>query len=121
MTAKIAVIEDDPDIAELLRQVLTREGFQVTVIRQGSSAMPILERSAFDAAILDVMLPGKDGIAVMREIRENPLTETLPVVMLSAKVDDQTMWSGWRAGCDLYLSKPFDSQKLVEAMRKVLP
>jgi DNA-binding response OmpR family regulator len=120
MGPKVAVIEDDPDIAELLRQVLGSEGFQVTLIRNGAQALPVLETSRFDAAILDVMLPGKDGITVMREIRENPLTEKLPVVMLSAKVDEQTMWSGWRAGCDLYLSKPFDSEKLVQAMRKVM-
>ena len=120
MGLKAAVIEDDPDIAELLRQVLGSEGFQVTLVRDGTQALPVLERSSFDVAILDVMLPGKDGITLMREIRENPLTKQLPVVMLSAKVDDQTMWSGWRAGCDLYLSKPFDSDKLVQAMRKVM-
>jgi DNA-binding response OmpR family regulator len=120
MRQKVAVIEDDPDIAELLRQVLSNEGFQVTLIRDGAKALPILETSSFDVAILDVMLPGKDGVTVMREIRENPLTQTLPVVMLSARVDDQTMWNGWRAGCDLYLSKPLDSEKLVQAMRKVM-
>ena len=120
MGIRVAVIEDDPDIAELLRQVLGSEGFQVTLVRDGAKALTLLESTPFDAAILDVMLPGKDGVSLMREIRENPLTQRLPVVMLSAKRDEQTMWNGWRAGCDLYLSKPFDSEELVRAMRKVM-
>ncbi|MGH2794595.1 MAG: response regulator transcription factor [Actinomycetota bacterium] len=120
MGLRVAVIEDDPDIAELLRQVLFGEGINVTVVRNGADAMNVLESAAFDAAILDVMLPGKDGVTVMREIRHNPLTETLPVVMLSAKVDPKTTWDGWQAGCDLYLTKPFNPDKLVQALRKVM-
>lgn len=120
MSLRIAVIEDDPDVAELLRSLLGLEGYQVTVVPDGRRAMSTLAGGGFDGAILDVMLPGKDGVAVMREIRANPLTHDLPVLMLTAKSDSATTWDGWQAGCDLYLSKPFDPEKLVKAVRQVL-
>lgn len=117
MKRRIAVVEDDESIAALLRSLLAMEGFEVTVVPDGTRALRILAGGGFDAAVLDVMLPGKDGISVLQEVRRNPPTSTLPVVMLSAKTDDRTTWEGWRAGCDLYVTKPFDPEQLVRAIK----
>lgn len=120
MGLRVAVIEDDEDVAALLRQVLMMEGHNVSVVRDGKKALSVLESGSFDAALLDVMLLGKDGISIMREIRESPLTRTLPVVMLTAKTDSGSTWEGWRAGCDLYVTKPFDPDQLIRALKGVV-
>lgn len=116
----MAVFEDDEAILTLLKRLLAIEGYDVTVVRDGRLAVGALESERFDAALLDVTLPGKDGISIMREIRGNPPTQTLPVVMLTAKTDVRTTWEGWRAGCDLYVTKPFDADELIRGLRAVI-
>jgi DNA-binding response OmpR family regulator len=120
MREKVAVFEDDEAIATLLKRLLAMEGYDVTVVRDGRLAVRVLESGSFDAALLDVTLPGKDGISIMREIRDNPPTRTLPVVMLTAKTDIGTTWEGWKAGCDLYVTKPFDPEELIRGLRSVI-
>ncbi|MEX2554489.1 MAG: response regulator [Actinomycetota bacterium] len=120
MGGKVAVLEDDDAIATLLKRLLAMEGYDVTVVRDGRQAMHVLESGSFDAALLDVTLPGKDGISIMREIRDNPPTRDLPVVMLTAKTDVGSTWEGWKAGCDLYVTKPFDPEQLIRWLRGVI-
>jgi DNA-binding response OmpR family regulator len=120
MSGKVAVFEDDEAIATLLKRLLAMEGYDVTVVRDGRQALRVLEAGGFDAALLDVTLPGKDGISIMREIRDNPPTRTLPVVMLTAKADVGSTWEGWKAGCDLYVTKPFDPDQLIRGLRGVI-
>jgi DNA-binding response OmpR family regulator len=118
--ARVAVIEDDPAIGPMLDRILRMEGFQVTVVNDGAAALPALRAGGYNAAILDVMLPGKDGLTILREIRETAETELLPVVMLTAKKDDETTWQGWKAGASYFLSKPFDPEELIRILRSVL-
>ena len=116
----MAVVEDDRAIAMMLQEVLTLEGFDVTVMHEGPSALMALRAEPFDLVILDVMLPGRDGISILRDLREGELTQDTPVIMLTAKTDDASTWEGWRAGCNLYLEKPFDPNHVVAAVRELL-
>ena len=120
MGTRVAVFEDDEALATSLKRLLAMEGYDVTVVRDGRLAVRVLENGSFDAALLDVTLPGKDGISIMREIRDNPPTRTLPVVMLTTKTDVGTTWEGWQAGCDLYVTKPFDPEQLIRGLKDVI-
>jgi DNA-binding response OmpR family regulator len=118
--ARVAVIEDDPEIGPMLGKILEMDGFQVALIRDGISAVGALRSGGFRAAVLDIMLPGKDGISVLREIRGIAETARLPVIMLTAKTDDATTWEGWRAGASYFMTKPFDPDELVAVLRSAL-
>src|SRR5688572_22680714 len=103
---RVAIIEDDPAIGPMLSRLLKMEGFEPTVFSDGRTAASALSSGKFVAAVLDVMLPGKDGIEVLRELRSDSRTKDLPVVMLTAKVDDKTTWDGWQAGANYFMTKP---------------
>ena len=118
--AHIAVIEDDPEIGPMLGRILKLEGFEATLINQGITALASLRHGNFQAAILDVMLPGKDGLSILREIRDTSETASLPVIMLTAKIDDTTTWEGWKAGANYFMTKPFDPDELVRVLHEVL-
>lgn len=117
---RVAVIEDDPEIGPMLRRILKLEGFEATVIDEGGAALASLRSGNYRAAIVDVMMPGKDGITILREIRSTAETAALPVVMLTAKHDDTTTWEGWRAGANYFMTKPFEPDELVRVLRSVL-
>lgn len=117
---RVAVVEDDRAIASLLREILTLEGFDVTVMHEGSPALMQLRAESFDVVVLDVMLPGRDGVSILRELRGNERTRETPVIMLTAKTDGRSTWEGWRAGCNLYLEKPFDPNHVVSAIRQLV-
>lgn len=120
MSPKVLVIEDDPVLGPMLETILGLEGFDVTVVSDGTRAVEMLGSGGYQAAVLDVMLPGKDGVSIMREIRKVKETADLPVVMLTAKTDPETTWAGWQAGCDLYMSKPFDPEQLAKELRRLI-
>jgi DNA-binding response OmpR family regulator len=117
---RVAIVEDDPHIGPMISRVLKLEGFEPTVINDGTSAARRVSSGGYDAAILDVMLPGKDGIEVLHELRHQAETQELPIVMLSAKTDAKTTWEGWREGANYYMSKPFDPDELVRVLRNVI-
>jgi DNA-binding response OmpR family regulator len=120
MSQRILVADDDPAVRELVRQTLLLEGFQVDAVADGPSALQAARAARPDAAVLDVMMPGTDGVSVLRSLREEPATADLPVILLTAKVDDISTWEGWRAGCNSYMPKPFDPFDLAEAVRDLL-
>jgi DNA-binding response OmpR family regulator len=117
---RIAIVEDDPAVGPMLSEILKMEGFETTVINDGQTAAERVRAGGFTAAVLDVMLPGKDGITVLRELRNAEATKALPIVMLSAKTDDQTTWDGWRAGANYYMPKPFEPEELIRVLRSVI-
>jgi DNA-binding response OmpR family regulator len=117
---RIAIVEDDPEIGPMLSRLLKLEGFDTTVISDGRTAAQRVSAGGFVAAVLDVMLPGKDGIEILRELRSAQTTKDLPVVMLSAKTDDKTTWDGWRAGANYYMAKPFEPEELVRVLRTAI-
>src|SRR6266540_6320142 len=120
MRARLAIIEDDPVIGPMLSQLLAMEGFDATVISDGHKAARMVSAGGYAGAILDVMLPGKDGISILRELRSADATKDLPVVMLTAKVDDHTTWAGWQAGANYCMQKPFEPDALVRVLRSLI-
>jgi DNA-binding response OmpR family regulator len=121
MEQRVLLVEDDASIASMVADILRHDGFDVTVVTRGNEALDALRTCQYATAILDVMLPDMDGIGIMRAIREDPATASIVVVMLTAKTDDETTWEGWKAGCDYYMTKPFDPDELVSTVRRLHP
>ncbi|WUS77013.1 response regulator transcription factor [Kribbella sp. NBC_01245] len=111
------MVEDDAVIREATQLTLQRHGYDVTTAEDGLEAIESFEKLHPDAVMLDVMLPGLDGISVCRRIRE---TSTVPIVMVSARGDALDVVLGLEAGADDYVTKPFDTQVLVARLRAVL-
>jgi two-component system response regulator MtrA len=108
--AKVLVVDDDVDLSEMLGIVLRSEGIQPVFCHHGSQALDALHRELPDLVLLDLMLPGKDGLTVCREIRaESPV----PVVMLTARGDTLDVVEGLQAGADDYIVKPFKPKELI--------
>lgn len=114
----VLVVEDDPAVAQMMDQILTLEGYATTLASDGRRAFEALRTNRFDIVVLDVMLPGMDGIEIMKAIREEPLTADVPVVIVSAKTDEATTWAGWKAGCNYYMPKPFDPEELLSILKQ---
>ena len=115
--ARILMVEDDAVIREATQLTLERHGYDVTTAEDGLEAIESFEKIHPDAVMLDIMLPGLDGISVCRRIRE---TRTVPIVMVSARGDALDVVLGLEAGADDYVTKPFDTQVLVARLRAVL-
>lgn len=106
----VMVVDDDQDLAEMLSIVLTGAGMEVDLVNRGDQVMDIFNSHTPDLVLLDVMLPGIDGIEVCKIIRKNSM---VPIVMLTAKGDTQDVVLGLEAGADDYMVKPFKPQELV--------
>ena len=113
----ILIVEDDRDIRDLLADFLKREGFAVEVAEDGASADRILARMAPDLIVLDLMLPGEDGLSICRRLRARGAT---PILMLTAKNDDIDRIVGLELGADDYLGKPFNPRELLARIRAIL-
>ena len=110
--AEVLVVDDDPAVLDLVGTVLEIEGHRVRRVADGPSALRSVAEQRPDLVVLDIMMPGMDGQAVLRQLRSSRGAE-LPVCMLTALDDDATTWESWRAGCDWYLSKPFEADALL--------
>lgn len=113
----ILVIEDEPKIAQLLVDYLERDDYQVAVLHDGSDAVETIQASKPDFLILDLMLPGKDGLSICREVRQ---FSNLPIMMLTAKVDEIDRLVGLEIGADDYVCKPFSPREVVTRVRTIL-
>ena len=114
METTILVVDDDPAIAEMLTIVLQGEGFRTVVVGDGVEAVKAAEEHNPDLILLDVMLPGMNGIDVCKAIREN---STVPIVMLTARTDTVDVVLGLESGADDYVHKPFKPKELVARVR----
>jgi two-component system alkaline phosphatase synthesis response regulator PhoP len=119
-TGHILVVEDDEAIQELIGYNLTKEKFRVTRVATGEDALRKLRTETFNLVLLDLMLPGIDGLEVCRTIRKNPATETLPVMMVTAKGEESDIVSGLELGADDYIVKPFSPRVLVARIKALL-
>lgn len=120
MTKKnIFVVEDEEDILELLRYHLTREGYQVTTATRGEDAVKAIQRKPPDLILLDLMLPGLDGLDVCRALKQDPKTACLPIVMVTAKGEESDIVTGLELGADDYIAKPFSMKVLMARVRTV--
>ena len=110
----IMVVDDDQDLAEMLGIVLTGSGYEVDLVSSGDEVMPLFETHEPDLILLDVMLPGLDGVEVCKAIREKSM---VPIVMLTAKDDTQDVVLGLEAGADDYMVKPFNPNELIARLK----
>ena len=119
-TARVLVVEDEPDIAEIISYNLQREGYAVGVRDNGHEALESIQREPPDLVILDLMLPGLDGIEVCRQMRADPRTANVPVIMVTAKGEESDVVLGLGIGADDYLRKPFSPRELTARIRAIL-
>ena len=117
---KILVVDDEEDILELVRCNLEREGFQVKRAESGEKAMERTRQEAPDLIVLDLMLPGIDGLEVARRLKQNQKTAGLPIVMLTAKGEEADIVTGLELGADDYITKPFSPRVLIARIKAVL-
>jgi two-component system phosphate regulon response regulator PhoB len=117
---QILVVEDEADIAELVRFQLEKAGFAVTCVRSGERALEEVGRQPPDLVLLDLMLPGMDGLSVCRRIKGAPATRTVPVIMVTARGDERDVVQGLDAGADDYVVKPFSPAVLVARVEAAL-
>ncbi|PLW03202.1 MtrAB system response regulator MtrA [Corynebacterium ulcerans] len=114
MPQKILVVDDDPAISEMLTIVLEAEGFNTVAVTDGALAVDTFNREEPDLVLLDLMLPGMNGIDICRLIRQN---STVPIVMLTAKTDTVDVVLGLETGADDYITKPFKPKELIARLR----
>ncbi len=110
---RIALIEDDSDIAFTIRLNLEREGYTVTHFPRGQDGLSAVQRSTSDFVILDLNLPDLDGLTICRELRRDPSTHNIPILMLTARGSERDRITGLELGADDYLTKPFSVRELV--------
>jgi len=115
----VLVVEDEEDIRELVRYNLLKEGYQVAGVRSGEDALSAVEAKPPDLILLDLMLPGLDGMSVCRKLKANPQTASIPVVMLTAKGEEADIVAGLNMGADDYVTKPFSPKVLLARVRAV--
>ena len=111
---RVLVVDDDASLAEMLSIVLESEGLTTSIVRSGEQVMPEFEKFKPDVVLLDLMLPGLDGMSVCRRIRA---TSAVPIIMLTAKSDTPDIVRGLEAGADDYITKPFKNTELVARIR----
>ena len=114
---RIVVVDDDPDLRDLLIGYLTREGFAVSGAENGRDMDAVLAETGGDLILLDLMLPGEDGLSIARRLRQ---TSQIPIIMLSARGDDVDRIVGLEVGADDYVAKPFNPRELLARIRAVL-
>ncbi len=117
---RVLVVEDEPDIAALIAYQLTREGFRVETASNGDQALTALGRELPDLLVLDRMLPGISGDEILRSIRSEGATQALPVLVLTAKREQEDRIRGLELGADDYLTKPFSPRELVLRVQSIL-
>lgn len=116
----ILVVDDEPDIAETIRFNLAREGYKVIVAESGEEALQVIRKTIPSLVVLDLMLPGIDGMEVCKSLRASETTQHLPVIMVTAKTEDADIVSGLEVGADDYITKPFSPRVLLARVKALL-
>jgi two-component system phosphate regulon response regulator PhoB len=116
----ILLVEDEEDILELVKYHLDREGYEVAGITTGEEALNAVKSRKWDLVLLDLMLPGVDGLDVCRTLKADPETRDIPVVMLTAKGEEADIVAGLELGADDYITKPFSPRILIARLKTVL-
>jgi DNA-binding response OmpR family regulator len=117
---RILVAEDDPDIGSLLEHYLRKAGFLPTLVASGRDVLPQIKREAPDLLVLDLMLPGLDGLQLCRAIRADAATAAIPIIMVTAKAEESDRIVGLELGADDYITKPFSPNEVVARVRALL-
>jgi phosphate regulon transcriptional regulator PhoB len=120
MNKKILIVDDEPDIVDLVSYNLKKDGFRVTTASDGEAALHKIRKDRFDLVVLDLMLPGIQGVELCRIIRNDPKTADTPIIMLTAKGEEVDRVIGLESGADDYMTKPFSSRELIARIKAVL-
>lgn len=117
MSATVAIVEDEPKLAALLESYLLKEEYQVVVYNDGNAALAGLENAPPDLVLLDLMLPGVDGLSICKELRK---TSDVPIIMLTARVEEIDRLLGLEVGADDYVCKPYSPREVVARVKAIL-
>lgn len=120
MNERILVVDDDKEIARLLRSYLEQAGYAVQVAHDGGTALHALHRERPDLLLLDLMLPDKDGWAITRTVRSDPHLAELLIIMITARIEDTDKILGLELGADDYITKPFNPREVIARVRALL-
>lgn len=120
MRTRVLIVDDEPDLLELVRYNLTQAGYDVACVTSGEEALAHVRLHTPDLIVLDVLLPGADGLEVCKALRRNPQTAAIPIVMLTARSEDADIVAGLELGADDYLTKPFSPRVLLARIKAVL-
>jgi DNA-binding response OmpR family regulator len=120
MSPRVLVVDDDPQVLRLMRVNLELEGYDVVSAPDGEEALEAVLAERPDVVVCDVMMPGVDGLTVLRNLRANPKTSKIPFVMVSAKAQRADVKAALDMGADKYITKPFDPQDLLDAVENLL-
>ncbi len=121
MAYKILVVDDEPMIVRLMEFILARQGHEVIVAVNGEEALEKIRAHRPDLVLLDIMMPRIDGYEVAQQLRADPETASVPIIMLSAKAQEEDIRRGAEVGVDAYVTKPFSPEHLVQVVTEHLP
>jgi two-component system phosphate regulon response regulator PhoB len=120
MSKRILIVEDEQDLVRLLKYNLDKEGFRVNAISDGSLVLAEMRREEPDLLVLDLMLPGMDGLEICRQVRRHDRYASIPILMLTARSDEADRVVGLEIGADDYVTKPFSMRELIARVRALL-
>lgn len=120
MAKKILVVEDEPEVVDLERAILRGAGYTVDVAQRGSEALEQLSTTAYEAVVLDLIMPGMDGYEIARRMRQLEMNRNTPVVMVTGSGEPDAMRRGFDVGAVVFLRKPFTAGALRSAVRSVV-
>jgi DNA-binding response OmpR family regulator len=109
----VLVVDDDKDCVQLVKDFLESRGFEIVTAVEGETGLAKAKALKPDLIILDVMMPLMDGITVLQKLKENPATQSIPVIMLTAKDRDEDVLKGYKHGAEYYITKPFELNQLI--------
>jgi DNA-binding response OmpR family regulator len=120
MSQHVLIADDEPNIIVPLEFLMKREGYRVSVVRDGDAALEAIRNERPDLVLLDVMMPGRSGMEVCQAVREDPALAGVKILMLSAKGRDTDLAKGAALGADAYMTKPFSTRALADKVRELL-
>jgi len=120
MTRRILVVDDNADSRAIMQSILEAQHYEVRAAGGGAEALEQLGQGAFDLVLLDIMMPQMSGLEVLQHIKENPSTENVPVILVTAKTHDDDVLGGYQYGADYYITKPYTKKQLLYGIDLVL-
>jgi len=119
LAKKILTCDDERNIVRLIQVNLERQGYDVVTAYNGRECLEVVEREHPDLIVLDLMMPEMHGFEVLEVLKKNPETAQIPVIMLTARTQDQDVLKGWQAGVECYLTKPFNPIELITFIKRI--
>jgi CheY-like chemotaxis protein len=120
MSRTVLVVDDNEDNIRIVATILLGRGFEVQIERDGKGALESVRRHPPDVILLDILMPGMDGIQVLDHLKADPRSATIPVIMVTAKAQDEDVLIGYKYGAEYYVTKPFTARQILYAISLVL-